>query len=46
MKTLEEYVRFVSNVKKADETIRFCEEQKVRLDVMKGLLSKNRDKDT
>lgn len=45
MKSLDEYVKFVSNVKKADETIRYCEEQKVRLEQMKGLLSKNRDKD-
>ena len=45
MKNLETYVNFVRGLKQAKETIAECEEQKVRLEQMKVLLQKNRDKD-
>ena len=45
MKNLDSYVNFVRGVKSAEETIRECEEQKTRLEQMKVLLQKNRDKD-
>ena len=45
MKNLETYVNFVRGLKQAQETIQECDEQKSRLEAMKVLLQKNRDKD-
>jgi len=45
MKNLDSYVNFVRGIKSAEDTIRECEEQKTRLEQMKVLLQKNRDKD-
>jgi len=45
MRNLETYVNFVRGLKQAEETIKYCEEKKSRLEAMKVVIQKNRDKE-
>ncbi len=45
VQNLETYVLFVRGLKQAEQGLRNCEESKIKLEQMKVLLQKNRDKE-